>query len=382
MQSNHSARAARRAPALLSLAIAAAMMAPAPAGAASAYNPETGKTARYITYDPALAVADKAATIAAGLRAPGTITYDREGVPVIQAANDLDAAYLLGYAHARDRFFQMDYFRRVPSGTLAELVGPAALANDVQLRTLGLRRAACATWVALADEPRGILKAYADGVNFWLATNPLPPEYGALETHPGAGLVAGGFASSMASCWRSSSPSTSTSTSRSSSAPTSRPGRPAASTAAALFFEDTHRIAAGRQPGLDPGLPAGAAARAAAAWPTSRRRRRSVSPRTAGDGAGAAAIDARDNPWIAPTLKRRARPRAAATGGSSPAARPCPAPDPVQRSASGARHADDLPRSARRLHDALAAPMNVVGVSVPGTPAVAARLHRAASAGA
>ena len=91
---------------MLSLAIAAAMMAAARAGAASAYNPETGKTARYITYDPALAAADKAATIAAGLRAPGTITYDREGVPVIQAANDLDAAYLLGYAHARDRFFQ------------------------------------------------------------------------------------------------------------------------------------------------------------------------------------------------------------------------------------------------------------------------------------
>ena len=182
MQSTRSARATWRAPALLSLAIAGALMAPAPAGAASAYNPETGKTARYITYDPALAAADKAATIAAGLRAPGTITYDREGVPVIQAANDLDAAYLLGYAHARDRFFQMDYFRRVPSGTLAELLGPAALANDVQLRTLGLRRAAFASWVALGDEPRGILKAYADGVNFWLSTNPLPPEYGAIET--------------------------------------------------------------------------------------------------------------------------------------------------------------------------------------------------------
>ena len=47
MQSTRSARATWRAPALLSLAIAAAMMAPAPAGAASAYNPETGKTARY-----------------------------------------------------------------------------------------------------------------------------------------------------------------------------------------------------------------------------------------------------------------------------------------------------------------------------------------------
>ncbi len=118
---------------------------------------------------------------APGLRAAGSIVYDREGVPVIRAANELDAAYLLGYAHARDRFWQMDFSRRGASGTVAELVGPAGLANDVQIRTLGLRRAAEATWRAMSAETRGWLKAYADGVNFWLQTNPLPPEYGALE---------------------------------------------------------------------------------------------------------------------------------------------------------------------------------------------------------
>jgi penicillin amidase len=93
-------------------------------------------------------VADAAAeTInASGLRAPGSIGYDAEGVPLIQAANDYDAAFLLGYVHARDRLWQMDYLRRVPSGTLSELVGSAALASDIQLRTLGLRRAAQASW--------------------------------------------------------------------------------------------------------------------------------------------------------------------------------------------------------------------------------------------
>jgi penicillin amidase len=116
-----------------------------------------------------------------GLSAPGTITYDREGVPVIQAANENDAAFLTGYAHARDRFWQMDFNRRGASGTVAELVGAPALANDIQTRTLGLRRAAEATWSALSADSRGWLKAYADGVNYWLSTNPLPPEYGALE---------------------------------------------------------------------------------------------------------------------------------------------------------------------------------------------------------
>ncbi len=146
----------------------------------------------------ALAYPSEATTIVApALRAPGTVGYDAEGVPIIQAQNDFDAAFLAGWAHARDRFWQMDRLRRVGSGTLAELLGPAALANDVQLRTLGLRRAAWESWAAASEELRGLLKAYADGVNFWLRTNPLPPEYGALEItvadpwHPVDSIVIG-----------------------------------------------------------------------------------------------------------------------------------------------------------------------------------------------
>lgn len=118
---------------------------------------------------------------APGMRASGTVGYDAAGVPLIQAQNDFDAAFLLGYVHARDRFFQMDTLRRTASGTLSELVGSAALANDVQLRTLGLRRAAQTTWTAMGGDMRGTLKAYSDGVNLYLRSNPLPPEYGALE---------------------------------------------------------------------------------------------------------------------------------------------------------------------------------------------------------
>jgi len=118
---------------------------------------------------------------APGMSGPGTITYDTLGMPTIQASTDEDVAYLQGYAQAKARFFEMDFDRRAASGTLAELVGSAALANDVQTRTLGLRRAAWATWAALDDGTRGWLKAYADGVNFWLQTQSLPPEYGGLK---------------------------------------------------------------------------------------------------------------------------------------------------------------------------------------------------------
>ncbi len=115
-----------------------------------------------------------------GLKATGSISYDANGVPTITAANDEDAAWLMGYAHARDRFWQMDTLRRTGSGTLAELVGTGALANDVQLRTLGLRRAAWATWARTPDLLKAQLKAYADGVNSWLASNALPLEYAGL----------------------------------------------------------------------------------------------------------------------------------------------------------------------------------------------------------
>lgn len=115
------------------------------------------------------------------LSGPGSVAYDAEGIPLIRASNDNDAAFLQGWAHARDRFFQMDTTRRAASGTLAELVGPSVLGDDVQTRTIGLRRAALATWKQVSDDTRGWLKAYSDGVNFWLRNNPLPPEYGALE---------------------------------------------------------------------------------------------------------------------------------------------------------------------------------------------------------
>lgn len=116
------------------------------------------------------------------LRAAASVATDAEGIPLIKAQNEHDLAFLQGYAHARDRFFQMDFSRRGASGTVAELVGQTALANDVQTRTLGLRRAAWATWQAASDDTRGWLKAYADGVNYWLrSTASLPPEYTALE---------------------------------------------------------------------------------------------------------------------------------------------------------------------------------------------------------
>src|SRR5687768_8574710 len=85
--------------------------------------------------------------LGAPLQVPGLsdtvhVLRDVHHIPHIFAKNDPDALFTLGWVHAQDRLFQMDLLRRTFSGTLAELVGEAALESDIQIRTLGLRRAA------------------------------------------------------------------------------------------------------------------------------------------------------------------------------------------------------------------------------------------------
>jgi penicillin G amidase len=105
-----------------------------------------------------------------GLSAPVDITLDGNGVPRIRAANERDAATALGYIHARDRMFQMELMRRAASGRLSELVGPATLALDKQMRVFGVGHLAEGDVAAQSPEARALLDAYAAGVNAWIAS--------------------------------------------------------------------------------------------------------------------------------------------------------------------------------------------------------------------
>jgi penicillin amidase len=117
-----------------------------------------------------------------GLEQPVKVLTDELGVPHVYAKSDRDALLAQGYLHARDRFFQMDSDRRAAGGTLAELTGDLTdLPQDAITRMLGLYAAAQRSFDLLEPGELARAQAYADGVNAWLAANPLPPEYDALE---------------------------------------------------------------------------------------------------------------------------------------------------------------------------------------------------------
>lgn len=121
-----------------------------------------------------------------GPREGVTVARDADGVPTIRAASLRDAYFALGFTHAQDRLFQMEFMRRAGAGRLAEVLGPLGVRSDRFTRTLGLHRAARLAWGALDGEARAALLAYADGVNAWLHHEDFrrPPELFWLGVEP------------------------------------------------------------------------------------------------------------------------------------------------------------------------------------------------------
>lgn len=114
----------------------------------------------------------------AGIQAPIEIIRDADAVPHIYAESKLDAMFGLGYVHAQDRLWQMEFQRRVGQGRLSEVVGPSTLATDRFLRTLGVNRAARSAWERLPAESRTVVEAYIAGINAYINNGgSLPPEF-------------------------------------------------------------------------------------------------------------------------------------------------------------------------------------------------------------
>lgn len=119
-----------------------------------------------------------------GLDGAVDIYRDQAGVPQIYASSVHDLFMAQGYAHAQDRFWQMDFWRHIGSGRLSELFGKSEVSTDSFLRTLGWEALAQQEWVTSSPDAKLIMQAYADGVNAYLADHQgtaLSLEYGVLK---------------------------------------------------------------------------------------------------------------------------------------------------------------------------------------------------------
>ena len=83
-----------------------------------------------------------------------TVHRDKHGIPYIFARNTPDLIRAQGFVTAQNRLFQLEFYRRSITGRLAEVVGEAGLANDREMRLIGLRRNALRHAAALSPEAR------------------------------------------------------------------------------------------------------------------------------------------------------------------------------------------------------------------------------------
>ncbi len=119
-----------------------------------------------------------------GLEGPVEILRDAWGVPHIYAGSLPDLAFAQGFVTAQDRLWQMDFFRRVAAGRVAEVFGPEALGWDRIARTVGFERAARRVLRTQDPEARRWLEAYARGVNAAIGRTPRPLEFLLLRYRP------------------------------------------------------------------------------------------------------------------------------------------------------------------------------------------------------
>lgn len=116
-----------------------------------------------------------------GLSKDVKVYFDKFGVPHVYAKSEVDAYFALGYLHAQERLAQLDLFRRLSTGKLAEMLGVSAVATDKLIRTVGITENAkeSARLLRKGKDTRfkAIMFAYLDGLNEFVATGPTPPEF-------------------------------------------------------------------------------------------------------------------------------------------------------------------------------------------------------------
>lgn len=101
-----------------------------------------------------------------------TIYRDSWGIPHVYGRTDESVAFGFAYAQAEDNFFRLeDNFIRA-LGRSAEVDGAARLPDDRLNRTLGIARLAREEYGRLDHHMQAILRGFAAGIEFFVATHP------------------------------------------------------------------------------------------------------------------------------------------------------------------------------------------------------------------
>lgn len=136
-----------------------------------------------------------------GIERPVEILRDVWGVPHIYADSAPDLFFAQGFVHAQDRLFQMEVNRRVGSGRISEVVGPAGLPIDRVARFFGWPKAIQAQVDGADSLVRDTLSAYSAGVNAYISSRPHPPEFTLLHHEPELWDLAGTAAIGTVLAW-------------------------------------------------------------------------------------------------------------------------------------------------------------------------------------
>jgi penicillin amidase len=106
---------------------------------------------------------------AEGLQQPVEALRDEFDVAHIYADNPHDLFFAQGYTHAQERFWQMEFQRRIAAGRLSEVFGETTLETDIYLRNFGFHDLAQQAYELADAETQSILDAYAEGVNAYIS---------------------------------------------------------------------------------------------------------------------------------------------------------------------------------------------------------------------
>jgi penicillin amidase len=114
-----------------------------------------------------------------GISKPVEVLRDEWGVPHIYAEKVEDLFFAQGFVAAQDRLWQMEIWRRIGEGNLAEILGPQAIERDRFARLMRYRGDMNAEWKSYSPDAKSIIEAFVRGVNAFIriSRDRLPIEF-------------------------------------------------------------------------------------------------------------------------------------------------------------------------------------------------------------